>query len=137
MPKLSWKVYRENFNAHTIEEYDIFQYSLSGKSALAETAKELKRQFPNRFSWEEAFRLKLQYYFWSKSEHEIVLTSWPPYIEVEEIDNLQKEVKEHEEKWGYKQYRVIPNLVTAEKVDIYSQIMLNRKVFFDYVWGNI
>ena len=55
-------------------------------------------------------RLKqvLMYYFWAKCEYEVIVSSFPP-------DEKSKD----------------------EKVDIYSQVMLNFDIFCDYVYSNI
>lgn len=50
----------------------------------------------------------LHYFFWSKCEWEIILSAWPPY----------KKFKE-------------------EKIDVYQQVMLNKDIFFKYIWENI
>ena len=50
----------------------------------------------------------LHYFFWSKCEWEIILSAWPPYEKFKE-----------------------------EKIDVYQQVMLNRDIFFKYIWENI
>lgn len=132
MSKLSWKVYMENLNTRKIIEYDIF-----AGSYWRDRAAQLKREYPDRKIWEEAFSVELMSRFWCKSEYEIILTSWPPYIEVNQIEELQKEVEEHKEKWGRDLYHIDITPTVAEKIDIYDQLMLNKEVFFDYVWRNI
>lgn len=55
----------------------------------------------------EQLRKILMYHFWSRCEYEIIISSWPPR---EGIDT---------------------------KIDIYQQVMLNKDVFFNYVWQYI
>lgn len=75
----------------------------------------------------EQLKSDLMYYFWSKSEWEIILTSWPPYLtsaQVEELKNLKEANK----------YRESVDLEIAEKIDIYDQIMNNWEPFILYIW---
>ena len=55
----------------------------------------------------ESIRRELQYYFWRKCEWEVILSGWPSR-----------------------------DTFHTEKVDVYSQIMLNFDVFIDYLWRN-
>lgn len=77
----------------------------------------------------------MQYYYWSKSEYETVITTWPPYIESEELDRLNKEKHEREIR-NRPFYRDAVNLTTRYKIDIYTQIMMNWDRFIDYIWNN-
>ena len=52
-------------------------------------------------------RNSLRYYYWSKCEWEIVLSDWPP------SETFKK-----------------------EKVDVYSQVVLNWDIFSEYIWEN-
>ena len=49
----------------------------------------------------------LMYYFWSKCEWEIILTSWPPN-----------------------------NNFNDKKIDVFDQINLNWERFVEYIWAN-
>ena len=62
-----------------------------------------KCQSKNDFA--DRFRRNLMYHFWSKCEHETIVSSWP-YTEK-----------------------------AALKIDIYQQVMLNFEIFCDYVWS--
>lgn len=85
--------------------------------------------------FKERVRKDLSYYFWSKSEWEVIVTSWPPYVDSEEIDRLVKEREEHISKWG-KFYQTHCNVTLGEKVDVYTQVMLNWDQFISYLWNN-
>ena len=85
---LSWKVYREDFNAKKIEKYDIFKRGISGgENYFEKIAREFKKKYPDKDQWAEECRHELMYRFWCKAEHEIILTSWPPYVTPEEIES--------------------------------------------------
>ena len=80
----------------------------------------------------EEVRRSLLYYYWSKCEWEVVITSWPPYVKKEEIDRLNKEMMDNPN-----HYRESVNLDVGEKIDVYSQVMANWDIFIDYVWNNL
>ena len=69
--------------------------------------KTAKKYKEDRVRFEEEVRRDLMYYFWSKCEWEIILSGWPAH------DNFEE-----------------------EKVDVYSQVMLNWEVFINYLWEN-
>ena len=124
MSKLSYKVYFEDFNTREIVHYDIF----SG-DYWYNKAKDLKTAHPDFTEWRKAFQSELMSRYWCRSEYEIVLTSWPPYVERAELERLRSE--------DLPKYRANIDLSVEEKIDIYDQIMLNADIFFNYVWNNI
>lgn len=129
---LSWKVFWEDFNKKEIVYYDIFKSGYWEKKA-----KELKKKHPKFEEWTTAFRIQLKSQYWSRSEYEVVITSWAPYIKIEEIDRLQKEINEREKTWGNKPLCLNPRLTVERKIDIFEQLDMNWEVFVNYVWNNI
>ena len=129
---LSWKVFWEDFNKREIVYYDIFK-----NGYWEEKAKELKKKHPNFGQWTTAFRIQLMSQYWSRSEYEVIITSWPPYIETKELDRLCQEREEREKVWGSKILRINPRLTTTRKIDIFEQLDMNWEVFTNYVWNNI
>ena len=129
---LSWNVFREDFNKREIVYYDIFKSGHWEKKA-----KELKKKYPKFKDWSKEFKAELMYQYWSRSEYEVVITSWPPYIEAKELDRLYQEREDREKAWGNKILRINPRLTTARKIDIFEQLDMNWKVFANYVWENI
>lgn len=129
--KLVYNVYFEEFNDKKIVLYNIFDHGRFYDS-LIKTKRKYKEDFD---SFANEVKSNLMYCFWSKSEYEIILTSWPPYVESEEIDRLYNSKKEHIDKYGYF-YRNYVNLMVAEKVDIYDQIIMNWDIFIKYLWDN-
>lgn len=131
MSKLSWKVYRENQGR--IEPYDIFESGYWEHEAIA-----IKEETNSRKEWEEKFHLRLMSQYWSRCEYELLLVEWPAGIPVSAIDEMRQEVEDYEKRYGHKPYRIsAPLPKSTEKIDIYDQLMLNKEVFFDYVWKNI
>lgn len=129
---LSWNVFWEDFNKREIVYYDIFKSGHWEKKA-----KELKKEYPEFEDWSKEFKAELMYQYWSRSEYEVIITSWPPYIDIEEIDKLQQEVENREKVWGSKILRINPRLTTTRKIDIFEQLNMNWEVFANYVWNNI
>lgn len=128
--KLVWNVFNE-CNGE-ICPLNIFEYNYK----FLEDLLTAKRKYKNNFEgFAEHVRKSLQYYYWSKSEYETVITTWPPYIESEELNRLNKEKHEREIR-NRPFYRDAVNLTTRYKIDIYTQVMMNWDRFIDYIWNN-
>lgn len=122
MKNMIWNVYRYDINKREIVIYNVFKhYSFS-----QDIQKLLKKKI-SREEFVDELKSSTMYYFWSKSEHEVVMTEFPPYIDREEIDRIVSEKDEHP-------YRTYVNLETCEKIDIYGQLNLNWEQFVQYVW---
>ena len=100
---LTWNVYVENVNGRKIVEHNIFNhyYFLDG---CIKAAKKFKN---DREKFEEAVKTELMYYYWSKCEWEIVITSWPERQNFEDV-----------------------------KIDVYDQVMMNWDIFIDWLWDH-
>lgn len=144
--KLVWNVFYEDWNAREIVVFNIFEH-YSFFNDLIGIKKEMKKRFSKENEEiegsKEAFRFfeekvshSISYYYGSKSEWEIILTSWPPYVESEEIDRLVKEREERIAKWGNFN-RTDVRLSLATKVDVYGQVKINWVNFMDYLWNNL
>ena len=125
--ELVWNVLKEDINSCKIYAFNVFDNSYI-RERLYEVYKE------NRFSFKhfkEKARIVLMSEFWARSQHEVIITSWPPYIEKSELIKLNKELEQHPD-----QYRFSVNLSVAEKVDVFSQLAINWELFMKYVWKN-
>ena len=133
---LEYNVYNENINSREIEIYNVFRNS-NFYEGICKAIKQYKKdQDLNNFK--EEVRHQLMYSYWSKAEYEVVITSWPPYMDVENIDKLKQEVEEHNSKYSErKQLRVNVPLTISEKIDISDQVMLNFDIFFKYILDNL
>ena len=127
---LSWKVIMEDKGK--IVYYDIFE-----NNYLENLAKRLKELCPVFQNWSDAFRQKLKNRYWSKSEYEIIVTSWPPYIKTQDIDKLKERVIEREKTFGTKPQRVTIMPEVVRKIDIFEQLEANWGPFTKYVWERI
>lgn len=101
-PSLCWNVYYENWNAKEIQVRNIFNHY----SFVKDCASDLKKLKDDKAAAEERIKRNLMYYFWSKCEHEVLITAW--------ANPSNEEI--------------------ARKVDIYEQVKINWHIFFEYVW---
>ena len=81
-----WNVYREDFNHRTIVKYNIFDHS-----GFAQDVKKLLKTDITKDEFAEQLRRSLMHCFWCKSEYEVVISSWPVYIDKAELDRLNTE----------------------------------------------
>lgn len=132
MSKLTWKVLYYNTNVKKIEYYDIFENERWVR--IARETIDLASCFED---WKESFRKELMYHFWCRSEYEIIVTSWPPCISIEQVARMNEDIKNWVKDYGKTPKFVNINLPVAEKIDIYSQIMANWEPFTYYVWNFI
>jgi hypothetical protein len=120
--ELTWNAYIEDRNSNTIKVFNIF----NSFRFISDVIK-ANNKYKNDFEFLQEVRSSLMYAFWSKSEYEVIITSWPPYIEKEEFERLTKEdIK----------YRTWVNLSMGEKIDIYNQVMINWEAFKLYLLTN-
>lgn len=99
---LKWYVYLENFNSRSIVTYNVFEHF-----NFYQDVKETIRQIENKQIFSEKIKRIAKYYFWSKCEYEILITSW-----------------------------IAHNNFKDEKIDVYDQLELNWDRFIDYIWVN-
>lgn len=121
---MTWNVYNYDINGRQIIIYNVFKHS-SFKKDVEEL---LKEDLPYS-EFDEKLNRIAQYYFWSKAECEIVITSWIPHIDNKELDRLNSEREKH------RSYSYYVDLDIGEKVDIYDQLHLNWEQFVKYVLG--
>lgn len=129
--KLEWYVYRENWNRRKIEVFNIFE-----RSRFYEDVKKALKNFDSKEDFAEEVKKSLMWCYWCKSEHEIIITTWVPHITVSELDRLNSEREKALKEYNREPYRLYVNPEIGEKVDIYSQVMLNWNVFVDYLWSH-
>ena len=123
MPMI-WNVYNHDFNGRKIKVYNVFEHHY-----FKEDVEKLLKKDLTYEEFDEKLNRIAQYFFWSRAEYEIVIASWVPHIDNEELDRLNKEREEHR---GYRYY---VNLEVGEKVDFYDQLHLNWEQFVKYVWS--
>ena len=126
-----WNVYRESINNSSITEYNIFNHK-----GFAKDVNELLKENTTKDEFAEQLKRSLRYYFWGKSEYEVVITSWVTYIDREELNRINSEYEEYNDKWGHYPYKINISPDVSKKIDIYSQVMMNWEQFVEYVWSN-
>lgn len=99
---MEWNVFLHDFNEQKIVVYNIFKHL-----RFNDDVKNLLKKFDNKEEFAEELRRDLSYYFWSKSEYEIIISPWCGNINTKDI-----------------------------KIDVYDQVMNNWSIFVDYVWSN-
>lgn len=99
---MKWNVFYHNVNTQKIEAFDIFKHGRFNE----DVQKNLKK-FKDKSEFAKALKSDLMYYFWCKSEYEIIISPWCGGRETKDI-----------------------------KVDIYTQVMNNWDVFLDYCWNS-
>lgn len=127
--ELKWNVFYHDINRQKITTFNIFNHWKFAE----DTQKNLKK-FKDKDEFAEELRRDLFYYFGSKCEYEVIITSFPTYITMNELDRLNKDRVLHREKYGRDYVRLNACPDTGAKIDIYTQVMNNWEIFLDYVY---
>lgn len=128
--QMHWFVYASSMMSEGIKVHNIFNHTRFREDVVRALKKsETKEDFS------EHLRRELFYYYGSKCEWEVIITDWPPRIEVEELDRLNTERIEAKEMFNRDPHSLCVNLGPAVKVDVYTQVRNNWDVFLDYVWS--
>lgn len=128
---LEWNVFRYDINKDKIVTFNIFNHW-----KFDEDVQKSLKKFKDKDEFAEQLRRDLRYYFWSKCEHEVIITSFPAYITMNELDRLNNERWLHKDRYGTDFFRINISLDTGAKIDIYEQVMNNFNIFVDYVWNS-
>lgn len=128
---LTYYVYVENINKRKIEKYNVLNDGI-----IEELLKHVDK-FSDKKQFAEALEQIIMYHYWSRSEWEIILTDWPPHMKTEELSKLNSDVDKYQKDYGHDPYSITVNLSTAEKIDVYDQVMMNWNIFLDYAWENL
>lgn len=129
--KLKWVVYRHDINRREIVEFNIFDHW-----RFEEDVKKDLRKCKTKEEFAEKIKSHLMYYFWSKCEYEVVISSFPVHIKKEEFNRLTEEFIADTEKYGHEPYGMWVCPDVGEKIDIAGQVMMNFEVFVDYLWSH-
>lgn len=129
--KLEYYVYRHDFNGKSIERFNVFDHG-----RFFEDVKKNLKKYNVKEEFAEELRKDLAYYYWSKAEHEVVITSWVPHITMSELDRINAEREETLKNYNREPYRLYVNPDVGKKIDVYEQVRLNWDLFVDYVWSH-
>lgn len=72
--KLVWNVYRQSRDGTRFEAFNIFDHS-SFRESVMKTIRKYRRS-ETRAEFVEEIKGDLMYYFWCKSEYELILRQW-------------------------------------------------------------
>ena len=81
MRDMEWYVFVEDFNGRKITKYNIFDHG----SFMEGIRKAYKEHRNDREAFDKKVKSLMFYYFRSKCEWEVVISSWPPSDRVPEI----------------------------------------------------
>lgn len=138
---MEWNVYYYNFNKDKIETYNILKHG----SFNVYTKKAIKK-YKTKEEFVEQLRRELMYYFWSKSEWELIieitednhvfLIPWcgcrnPEEVKIDVTDDTSFDWRGFADKHIERQ--IYGN---KAKIDVYDQVMFNWELFADYAWDN-
>ena len=98
---MKWNVFYYSINERKIKTFNIFDHWSFNKEV-----EELLKKCKDKEEFASRLKSSLMYFFWCKSEYEIILSPW----------------------CGGDRER------DAIKIDVYSQVMNNWEVFLNYVW---
>ena len=78
---MEWYVYYHDFNNNAIEPYNIFRHC-----KFTEDVKELLRQNLSKQDFADKLNVLVRYYFWSKAEWEVIISSFIGNAEDKKVD---------------------------------------------------
>lgn len=138
---MEWIVYNFNVNKQKIEAYNILKHY-----SFREYAKKAAKKYKTKEEFTEQLKRELMYYFWSRSEYELVieitednrifLNPWvgcrePEKVRIDVTDdtsfNWRAFAKKHIKQQIYK---------TKAKIDVFDQVNYMWDEFSEYIWEN-
>lgn len=129
--KLVWNAYYRDFNGKKIKTFNIFSHD-----RFREDVDEYFKKYKNKEEFAEHLRRSLFYYYGSKAEWEVVITSWVPHITIDELNRLNTEREKALKEYNREPYSLYVNPDVGKKIDVYEQVMNNWDIFLDYVWNS-
>ena len=138
---MEWNVYHYNINGDKIEHYNIFEHY-----SFREYVKKAIRTHFIKEDFEEQLKSELRYYFWCKSQYELIVEITDdshiflsPWCGCKDSDKVKIDVTD-DSKFNWKsfadthiKYKIYTN---KAKIDIYDQVMFKWNEFLEYVWTN-
>lgn len=101
MKIMTWNVWRHNINSGLMEMWNIFNHY-----SFKKDVDDALGTYSDKDEFTKYLQTTLMYYFWCKSEYEIIISPW-----CRSKGDMEK------------------------KIDIYMQVMANWDKFVDYVWN--
>lgn len=126
---MKWNVILENYSTERLYAFNVFEDT----EFRANVEKLFEKKY-DRKRFEEELDLKAHYSFWAKIEWETIFTTWPPYIDADEIERIINEYYINRKKDEPLPDKIDVNLEKHHKIDVYDQLRANWDRFADYVW---
>ena len=129
-PKLVWNAYKYSCSTGEFRIFNIFDHN----SFYCNIRKLLKLDI-SKEDFAERLRREVQYYYWSKTEWECIITGSQPRIDRKELQRIISECYLQCLNADPPSKRSFVNLLHSDKIDVYDQLCLNWDAFVDYVWS--
>lgn len=137
---MEWFVYHYNINKHEIEAFNIFKHGSFAKYCnIHLNTMSDKEQFAN------AIKDELRYYFWSKSEYELIVKLTDdnrvflyPWCGSRNSEDEKIEVTDEKDfDWiSFAKQHISKQIYKNEaKIDVSDQVRFQFDEFVDYVWN--
>lgn len=130
-PKLVWNVYKISCSTQKLRVFNVFKHD----SFYCNIKKLLKMNI-SKESFAEQLRREAQYYYWSKTEWECIITGSQPYIDRKELQRIISECYLQRQNANSPCRCAHVNLSQSDKIDVYDQLCANWDAFVDYVWSH-
>ena len=145
---LCWNVYYGDFNGKEIKVYNIFNHY----GFYHDCVKAKKKYKDDKEGFAKEVKGSLHYFFWSKSEWEVIMTHWPSgeYYEMrqdltigklrEAMNNVGIDYDVHLRPWAKDDNNITihvfpnPERFHDRKIDVCEQVMNNWDIFIDWLW---
>lgn len=140
--ELIWNIYYHNFNRDKIEEFNVFHHT-----SFMEDVKKIFKEFKkseDKNAFTERIDRELHYYFWSKSEWEVIITKIDgkiilyPWAGSKTKDTLDV-TNTTDFNWIEFYEDIKKRYLFSDgpiKIDAYDQIRFRFNEFIDYCWNN-
>lgn len=119
---MTWNVFFYDVNKHKIVVRNLFRMSTTFNEDFEKFRYTMQGNV-TRENFETNLKSILMYTFWGRCEYEITVSD-QCWTYPDATDEMKVRSYEHYCK-------------TAEKVDVYSQVMMNWDKFVDYVWKEV
>ena len=97
-----------NVFRYDINKRKIVTYNIFNHASFVEDIMKMKKNNASTVDFKDRLKQVLMYYFWAKCEYEVIVSAWPPNENVPE-----------------------------QKIDAYSQVMMNFDTFYRYLYSNL
>lgn len=126
---MKWNVILRDLETGKFKPYNIFEH----EAFRLAIEKLFERQYAKGRFLKELDQ-EARYYFWAQIEWEIFITTWPPYIDAEEISRIISEYHINRPPEQALPEHIDVHVAKWYKIDVYSQLRANWERFAEYMW---